>query len=571
MVRWLVLWLVLPFLRADVSGVVRDAQDQPIAGVLVRVQTTAEPVVTTDGQGAFTLPVTGTGLVTLGFAKPYDLQDAVQYLTRTVTVNNGTTSLEGTLEAIPKAINAGYFPIRAASPNGCGDCHDLQMGEWSLSRHAGTAENTWVQDVFAAYSADHPGETGFCATCHAPNADVAAPGTFFLDELDMIDDFFDRASAKEGVNCSACHQMDHVNEFVDGLHLVGNATMRFPADGIAGTHEYVWGPLADVDYAFMKAVYQPQFGESRFCASCHEYSNPKTGVPAQTTYSEWLASTYGDPEHPDYRTCQDCHMPRSDESGRLCDPPTGFGNGPDRPAGSHASHQIEATTAQGLRDAVDVAVAVGGKDGHLSVQVSVTNGAAGHAMPTGISLRNMILRVSAEGDGGAILAQVSGSVVPFYGSDDDGLDDDGDWAGLPGKGYAKVLADENGVMPVLFIEAHEVAEDTRLAAGTTDVTAYGFSLATSADPCALDAERVRVILTWRRAWRALVENMGWTTDNRGNPWEITLFDEIVPVDPGLVAAGIWQGVTVPPAWDRDGDGRLTVLDVMAVTACSKTD
>jgi hypothetical protein len=97
---------------------------------------------------------------------------------------------------------------------------------------------------------------------------------------------------------------------VEKIHLLGNATNRFPLAGANGsrTHDYVWGPLDDVTYLLMKSSYAPVFGDSLLCASCHEYSNPDTGAPGAQTYAEWLASPYAVAGQA-YRTCQDCHMP----------------------------------------------------------------------------------------------------------------------------------------------------------------------------------------------------------------------------------------------------------------------
>ena len=163
----------------------------------------------------------------------------------------------------------------------------------------------------------------------------------------------------------------------------------------------------------MKAAWQPVFEESRFCASCHQYQNPDTGVPAQSTYEEWLSSPFGNPDAADYATCQDCHMQRDPAPGRLCDPPTGFGEGPDRPIASHASHAIEGVTLERLIANSSLALAVSVSDGQLVVSAEVGNHGAGHHLPTGVSLRNMILRIGARAPDGMELDQVSGETVLF--------------------------------------------------------------------------------------------------------------------------------------------------------------
>jgi hypothetical protein len=50
-------------------------------------------------------------------------------------------------------------------------------------------------------------------------------------------------------------------------------------------------------------------GESTFCGTCHNVTNPLNGNAVERTFAEWAGSDYGDPNSPDYQTCQDCHLP----------------------------------------------------------------------------------------------------------------------------------------------------------------------------------------------------------------------------------------------------------------------
>jgi len=561
-------WLILIAspLRADITGFVRDEQGNGIAGARVRVQTTLNEPAITDAAGAFTLTGTAGANLTIAAGKAYEPGAPTNYLTTSVLADDGDSGVVIVLPAIPEAENPDYLPIKARTPSGCGDCHTTHLAEWETSRHADTAQNEWVNDLYAAWNTENPGETGFCASCHAPVADVLDPGNIFLDQLSSLP-LSDRVSAREGVNCASCHQIDHVNDNVTALHLNGNATMRFPLDGIGGfaTHEYVWGPLDDVDYAFMKTIYSPRFRESEFCASCHEYANPENGTPAQTTYSEWLASPYGDAESMRYATCQDCHMPRGVTDDVLCDPPIGFGNGPVRPGESHGSHAITGTSQAGLAASLEMTVATEVVNGRLAVIVGITNAGAGHSFPTGVSIRNGILRVLGEDTRGAMLVQTDGSVVPFYGSDGDAIDEEGDWAGLPGKGFAKVMVDGVGNRPVLFIDAVGIDSDTRIPAGETDETRVVFNID---DPVCNGAPiTLEAILTYRRAWRETVATMGWTTDNRDLPWELELKREVLTLTLGELARAMWGGMSPASGFDTDGSGRLDIIDILALDGC----
>ncbi|HET8538396.1 MAG TPA: fibronectin type III domain-containing protein [Anaeromyxobacter sp.] len=89
-----------------------------------------------------------------------------------------------------------------------------------------------------------------------------------------------------------------------GPPLNPNGTPNYQAQSVSPEHSTVKHP----NLAPLKGYIQT----SEFCGSCHELTIPvlNHGMPEQRTYSEWKYSAYGDPNGPDYRTCQDCHMPR---------------------------------------------------------------------------------------------------------------------------------------------------------------------------------------------------------------------------------------------------------------------
>ncbi|MDX2170302.1 MAG: multiheme c-type cytochrome [Deltaproteobacteria bacterium] len=558
-VALIVIGLVLPA-RGDISGRVRRGDTlAPLAGVRVHLQAQPTPLAITDGEGRFTLPVAPAGEVVVSAALPYDAAAAVSFETGGATASDGQRAVDIRLAPIPDASNPDYEPIKAAMPGGCGDCHSQQLGEWQGSHHAGAAVDTWVLDLFSGsgtpggsagyvYRATHDaGETGFCATCHAPVAEARAPGTVYLDEVSGD-------AAREGVTCSACHQIDEVNENVAALHLLGNATMRFPLAGAggSGTHEYVWGPLDDVDYAFMRASYQPRFAESRFCASCHQYDNPDTGAPGQHTYSEWLASPYAVPGD-GFRTCQDCHMPEATSAGPLAD---AIGGGDiTRPAAQRHLHTFIGSTPATLAAAIELRLAAHLDGAALVVEASVDNHGAGHSFPTGVSIRNALLVVEATA-GDAALARLDGPTVPWWADDDVAGVQEGDYAGQPGLGFAKILAGRiNGsgaeTMPVLFIDAERVESDTAIAAGATASASWRFAL-----PDGTTEAQVGARLLYRRAFRALAVTKGWTVTPAGGPIEIEVAraERTVPIAVGFCAG------------DCNGDGAVTVDEL--VTAVS---
>jgi hypothetical protein len=117
-------------------------------------------------------------------------------------------------------------------------------------------------------------------------------------------------------------------------------------------------------------------------------------------------------------------------------------------------------------------------DNVLEVNVGVTNVNAGHRLPTGEHSRNMILLVTAEDEDGHLLDFIDGPVVPAWGGTGE---DAGDYGGLPGKGYARLTADDNGTLNVPVWRATRIASDNRIKAKETDESKYLFRLLSDAD------------------------------------------------------------------------------------------
>lgn len=536
----IVLLLFATPLPAAITGiVVDDTTDEPVAGARVRVQATTDAPAVTGADGTFNLADVPAGTLEITAVPPYDSDRAVNYITGSASAADGD-DVEIRLTPLPADDIAPYFPGTSFN---CASCHAEQHGEWQDSNHSNAGVNEWVLDLFSGdgtpggdagyvFTDTHDkGETGFCATCHAPLEDAQDPGNVMLNELEL-------PSGMDGVTCLACHQMAEVNDDVDALHHLGNTQYRFPD---ATSPEYwVWGPLDDVSFSVMRASYQPGFSEARFCASCHEYNNPDTGAPGQNTYTEWLDSPYAQPGE-DFRACQDCHMPAADEPG----PISTIGGTPIRPGSQRRSHEFTGATPATLSDAIELDLNAAVEGGEVVVDAVVTNAGAGHDFPTGISIRNALLVIEAEVEG-QHLVQTAGGVIPFYGSADGG-DDADDLAGRPGKGFARVLEGRiNGegpvVRPVLFIDAEGVWADTRIASGESDQTSYRFAL-----PAGVGEAQATVTarLLYRRAWRDLAATKGWTVTPSGGPVEIPVASETRQV---VVSGG---GPILPiPALDR---------------------
>ena len=259
-------------------------------------------------------------------------------------------------------------------------------------------------------------------------------------------------------------------------------------------HQFFAGPLDDV--APGEDTFSPLQKESRFCASCH------FGVFWDTliynSYGEWLESPYSDPDTG--QTCQDCHMPRvgathfvrPDKKGLARDPATIF------------SHRMPgASDHEFLQDAISLSVSAQIEESHLKVNVSLTNRGAGHHLPTDSPLRHLILLARARDSERNPLAQRAGPILPAW----VGIGDpnQGRYAGLPGKVFAKVLeAMWTGVTPsAAYWNRTRIVSDNRIPALATDTSQYTFD-APGTGPVTVD-----VTLLFRRAFIELMQQKGW--------------------------------------------------------------
>jgi hypothetical protein len=507
--------------RERITGRVLDAASgQPVAAALVRIQADASEPARTREDGTFTLrtmrPAGESVVVTAGALDATGKHPAYYNAGSPALV--GDAGVELRLVAILSGDDPDYTFV---TPNDCTLCHTAYVGAFSLSAHAGAARNAWVKDLYDGtgtpgggagftFKGAHPTLNGDCAECHAPMQSAKNPG----DHTDLTRDV--TGDAREwGVSCDVCHKTVGITN----VELPGVQGMLFKrgaaTDDVRARREAQFGPLSDAVTNFggvMRAGYSELHTTSLLCAACHQHSNDHDfdgdylepgSVPADETYSEWLASPYAQ-AGAGYKTCQTCHMP-----------PTGatvvaeqYGTVVRDPSQVH-SHRFAGTTHEYVQNAASVRLVARREGETLRVAVAVTNDRTGHDLPGGVALRHALLLVRATDATGATLTFLrdGSSVVPDYGGVGDPAE--GDFAGLPGKGFAKIFTD--GVVEgVLFSEAQAIAEDTRIPAGVTDWSEYAFAL-----PAGLDPVRVEAKLLYRRAFRPLVLEKNWTETGHG--------------------------------------------------------
>ncbi len=530
--------------QAQVSGVVKDKQSGlPIADARVKVQAKAVET-TTDASGAFSLPsASGTGLIIVGAKKGFYNEG--------VSADAPATGLNIELTAVDMTVDpTADFTL----PETCATCHPQQYEQWSKSpmKHAG--ENTWVYDIYdgsgttygkggfvytrdSVHASKHPESD--CASCHQPEPWVKKPFTA-MEALGALSD-----GAKRGISCEICHKMadvDPAKPNFPGVYPGSVTLLRPPANA---PFPIMFGLLGDATFsdAEMRASYQPQLG-ALVCATCHQDKNDpdgdgdfeeSDGIISEPTYLEWLDSSYADPKSPKYATCVTCHM-KPTGAGQACNDITpNLG----RPNGDIRSHDFPGTTPEFLENSVSLSLDAKLEAGNLTATVTIDNDQVGHSVPTGVTIRNMILLVEAWRDAdGTKLKHTGTQTVHDLGGVGDPAQ--GYYAGLPGKLYGKINQDAKGTSPTFFTDAVNIVSDNRIKALEQDTTNYSFEL-----PASGGELKVRARLIYRRSWRALVDAKQWTKDGHGNP-----LADVQPPHFGHLMEEAERTVTAP----QDSDG-----------------
>lgn len=504
--------------QAQVGGRVVDAETgAPIGGALVQVQ--ASDVETrAAADGTFTLEGASGASIVIAAAQR-------GYFNGSVVTSEGAVDLSIALDRVPDVDDRSY-PF--ASPTSCSHCHLTQFDEWAESAMAHAGTNTWVADLYAGngtpggatgwyYTRDsaHAGASSEseCASCHQPV--VWAKSPFRALEPPDSENF----DVREGVSCDLCHKIASVDETRMNFPGIHPAAVTFTRPDLRGW-TVMYGVLGDVDFeqaGDMRASYNPQL-TAAVCGLCHQDRNDpdgdgdfedEDGDVSEPTFFEWRNSPYGDPASGRYASCVDCHMApnRAPEACDVLDTPL------SRPEGDVRSHRFEGTTPAMLENAATLRMDAQLSGDRIDVVVEVENDRTGHHVPTGVTIRNVVLVIDAfrMQDGMRLEHLGTEAVHPLGGEGDPAQ---GYYGGLPGKLFAKINHGPDGEGPVFYTEATGTMSDTRIAPLATDRTEYAFAV-----PGDGGELQIRARLIYRRSFRAIVDTKGWTTDGHGRPLE----------------------------------------------------
>ncbi|MCP5021986.1 MAG: hypothetical protein GY930_09420 [bacterium] len=502
-----------------VSGTVKDATTlAPIADAIVGVQTTPFRAVSAS-DGTFEIYLApGNNQIVAGGKKGF--------FNSSVAANAASFDIEILLTEVPLGTNTGYAFVDSTD---CGVCHPNQEAEWNNSAMALAGTNTWVHDIYAG-DGTAGGLGGFvytrdsvfagtnpdseCASCHQPERWVSAGFSGRMEG--PTDGTYPSAAVTHGISCDVCHKIADVDR--DKINtpgiFPGAVTINLPDSG-----QIQYGAYPDSDFhaaGTMEPAYQPQL-MAEVCGACHQDKNDPdenhsyNGIISEPTYTEWKESAFGDPNSIHFKTCVDCHMPATGATQACINVPY------HRDPSAIRSHVIEGTTAAFLDNAVELTLQANDVGGELQVQVDILNSLTGHHVPTGVTIRNMILVVQAWEDGNDPLTDplVNTSTQVIHGLGGVGNPAQGYYAGLPGKFFAKHNHDATGAGPTFFTDATGILFDTRIPALATDTTNYTFSMPATGT----GTVHVRARLIYRRSFRFLTDAKGWTQDGHGNPLE----------------------------------------------------
>jgi hypothetical protein len=503
-----------------VSGVVRD-ENGPVAGATVRVRATDNKT-TTAADGSFTL----SGLTA---SLPVSITAWIEgYYVGWVSAAPGPEPITITIKRHYTTDNPDYtwFSMEGAEGSkSCGHCMVDHYAEWLADAHSQSAVNPRFLTMYngtdvhgnqspytrygysrdygsfplrpdpnkpyygPGYKLDFPDTAGNCAACHVPAA-AAKPGRAYAADPNQLSGI-----ETEGVFCEFCHKIGDVTlNPVTGLpypNMPGVLSMCLYRSEEGQV--LFFGTFDDVTRRVSRL---PLEEDSAFCAPCH------FGVfwdeVIYNSYGEWLESPYSDPETG--QTCQDCHMPVTDATTFVLPEKGGL----ERPPGRIFNHRMPgAMDEEFLQNAVTMTTTAHLQGEKVIVQVAVTNDRTGHHVPTDFPMRHLILLVQATDGQGQALLQLDGPTVPEWGGVGDPAQ--GYYAGLPGKGFAKVLEELwTEVSPTgAYWNPTRVLEDNRLAAFATDTSAYTFAAPTEGQVT------VEVILLFRRAFIELMDQKSW--------------------------------------------------------------
>jgi hypothetical protein len=452
----------------------------------------------------------------------------------------------------------------------CKNCHAGQIGngydemtEWQKSSHAKVFDQRYFETMYSGtnlrgnsspatqwkvvdndlvrvppeindsyrgpgFKLDFPQQSGNCAYCHVP---AAIPSS--KESVDLLGLFPKPGDVRgEGITCDVCHKVldvildDNRFPFVDQPGVLSFRFLR-PDNGVSTIGPFAniltWDSATPINHHLACSYV---FSKSEFCAACH-YGKFRD-MTIYNSYGEWKKSAFGDnPNEPDFKTCQDCHMSHMDAKEKNPPPSKrqacsesdpGFQNFDHNVMNVGMDDKLGKDIPRMIRGAAKITVRFKyepDKKNSLDVIARVENTKAGHKFPTDSPLRHLILVVDARDQLETSLIQVDGERIPNWGGigkpfmDNFGIKN---YGGLPGKIFANLLVEEDtNISPTAaywnetkyaWVDKNSTS-DTRLAPDEEDKSEYYFTVPDAGDV------KVTVTLVYRYAFFDLIAEKEW--------------------------------------------------------------
>ncbi len=548
-----------------ISGTVADDKG-PIAGAVVQVQGTPNQTKSAP-DGSFTMHGEGLGVnkvVTMTAWAQGHFVGWVNLDPQKPIWQNGGSGVVIKLNPLYTTDNNQYtwftFEGKSGSAS-CSICH-REYKEWKKDAHGNSANNYHFIQMYTGtdmhgntgqltqletnntalppdpsqpyygpgFQLDYPSRAGNCATCHTPvasntptqqNCAWAGCHTSYTAQhaastgLDIqgISPVGLLGAGTDGISCEFCHKIGqvilnpHTNLPYPDMPGILSTKLYRPS----GNDQLFFGTVTDVA---RHVAYSSLETQSAFCAPCHYgvlggvvgMNTVTGGTLIYNSYGEWLNSPWSDPKTG--KTCQDCHMPKS-SANYFVFPDKG---GITRNYVTLHDHTMLGGTDQTLLwNAVTMKSSAAHNGNSLQVQVSITNDKTGHDMPTDAPMRSVMLVVEAQDASGRTVALQQGPTLPAW---------TGNYAGQPGKAFAKILKDQwTGETPTSsFWRPVTITQDTRLAPYKTDSSTYTFNLPAGS------AATVKIKLIYRRYFQQLEQQKEWHDP------DYTMAEATIPVE-----------------------------------------
>ena len=237
---------------------------------------------------------------------------------------------------------AHFSPLEASlDPRACGTCHVAQFEDWRKSLHS-QAMGPGIMGQLINMSPAATEEHQDCIRCHAPLKEQADSLVAALargpGKASRAPGEAGPALHEQGLVCAACHMRGY---------------QRYGPPRKDGSKPEPGAQLPHGGW-----VSETAFGDSRFCAACHQFTNDGyalNGKLLENTYEEWKASRHAR----EGRTCQSCHMPDRRHQWR----------------GIHDPETVKSGVTIGMTGARV-------ESGTVSAALSIRNTGTGHYFPT---------------------------------------------------------------------------------------------------------------------------------------------------------------------------------------------